>query len=312
MAVDGERREPSRSLAEAVAAIQAGDLAQTRLTRLSDLSRDEVRTLADAWDSIPEETRARLVSECEQLSEDRVELNFRRLMRLALEDQSPVVRQLAIGGLWEDESGDLLERLRQLLQKDGSPDVRAAAAGALERFAALGAAGSLRPNNAAELRAELLQTARDPDTSYTVQRRTLESLGPFASDPEVSALIRDAYASGDHGLQCSAVYAMGRSQESRWLPEILAELESEEPELRYEAARAAGQLGSADALPVLVEAAHDEDVEVRQAVIGAIGQIGGRGAVRALERLAADAGESDLELIEAALEDVNTILDPFA
>lgn len=311
MAVDGKAQEPSRSFADAVAAIQAGDLAQTRLTRLSDLSRDEARTLGDAWDSIPEKTRAKLVRECDELSEDRVDLNFRRLMRIALEDESPVVRQLAIGGLWEEESSEVLERLRQLLREDRSPDVRAAAAAALERFAALAAAGTLEPAKAAELRADLLRAASDSDETYTVQRRALEALGPFASDPEISSLIRDSYASDDHGLQCSAVYAMGRSQEPRWLPEILAELESAEPELRYEAARAAGQLGSTEALPALLDVSHDEDVEVRQAAIGAIGQIGGRGAARALERLAADASESDLELIEAALEDVSTMLEPF-
>jgi hypothetical protein len=42
-----------------------------------------------------------------------------------------------------------------------------------------------------------------------------------------------------------------------------------------------------------------------------MGQIGGRGAERALERLAEDAGEADLELIEAAMEEVGTLLEPF-
>jgi hypothetical protein len=32
--------------------------------------------------------------------------------------------------------------------------------------------------------------------------------------------------------------------------------------------------------------------------------------VRALERLAEDAGEADLELIQAAIDDVNTLLEP--
>jgi HEAT repeat protein len=103
---------------------------------------------------------------------------------------------------------------------------------------------------------------------------------------------------------------MGRSQDSQWLPTILAELESEDPEIRFEAARAAGLLGSADALPVLLHAARDEDAEVRHTAIGAIGQIGGRGAVRALERLAEDAGEADLELIESAIDDVNALIEP--
>ena len=106
------------------------------------------------------------------------------------------------------------------------------------------------------------------------------------------------------GCSAARLYAMGRSQDSRWLPTILVELESEDPEIRFEAARAAGLLGSADALPVLLEAARDDDAEVRHTAISAISQIGGRGAVRALERLAEDAGEADLELIESAIDEV--------
>jgi HEAT repeat protein len=156
----------------------------------------------------------------------------------------------------------------------------------------------------------LRRSAIDANAPYAVQRRALESLGPYASDPDVSSLISEAFDSDDHGLQCSAMYAMGRSQDSRWLPMILAQLESEDPEIRFEAARAAGLLGSTDALPVLLQAARDDDAEVRHVAIGAIGQIGGRGAVRALERLAEDAGEADLELIQSAIDDVNTLLEP--
>jgi len=65
-----------------------------------------------------------------------------------------------------------------------------------------------------------------------------------------------------------------------------------------------------DALTALLRAARDDDAEVRHEAIRAIAQIGGRGAVRALERLAEDAGESDLELIQAAVDDVNTLLEP--
>ena len=54
-----------------------------------------------------------------------------------------------------------------------------------------------------------------------------------------------------------------------------------------------------------------DDPEVRHTAINAIAQIGGRGAARALERLAEVAGEADLELIDAALEEVGTLLEPF-
>jgi HEAT repeat protein len=305
-----QQEEPRSLVAEAISAIRDGDLSQTQVVRLSDLSRSDARTLAAAWDSIPESHRADLVRRFDALSEERVELNFGRALRVALGDRSAVVRQLAVAGLWEDESSELLDRLRGLLETDESPDVRAEAAAALERYSGKAVAGSLDETVAKDLRDELQRSASDAGAPYAVQRRALESLGPYASNPEISSLIMDAFDSGDHGLRCSALYAMGRSQDSRWLPTILLDLESEEPEIRFEAARAAGLLGSADALPALLQAARDDDAEVRHVAIGAIGQIGGRGAVRALERLAEDAGEADLELIQAAVDDANTLLEP--
>jgi HEAT repeat protein len=303
--------EQQRSLlAEAIIALREGDLSQTQVARLSDLSRVNARELAAAWESIPEGNRIDLVRRFDELSEERVELSFGRALKIALGDRSAVVRQLAVAGLWEDESSELLDRLRDILENDESPDVRAQAAAALERFASKAAVGSLDESVASDLRDSLRGSVVDAATPYGVQRRALESLGPYAADPEISALISEAYDSEDHGLQCSALYAMGRSQDSRWLPTILAQLESEDPEIRFEAARAAGLLGSADALPVLLQAARDEDAEVRHTAIGAIGQIGGRGAVRALERLAEDAGEADLELIESAIDDVNALIEP--
>lgn len=304
-------RGPSRSLGEALEAFRRGDLSHTRVSRLSDLSRVEAGFLAEEWLTIPEQARADLVRRCDELSEERIDVNFRRALRVALDDPSAVVRQLAIAGLWEDDSAEFLERLKNLLQDDPSPDVQAEAAAALERYATKAVAGDLDDQETDGLRELLLQSVKSPDAPFGVQRKALESLGPFAADKAVATAIGDAYDSGDHGLQCSALYAMGKSLQSRWLPSILAELESDDPELRFEASRAAGALGNADALPILLDAAHDDDVDVRHAAINAIGQIGGRGAVRALERLTEDAGEADLELIDSTIEDVNALLEPF-
>jgi HEAT repeat protein len=306
-----EKEARARSLEDAIAAIRGGDLAVERLSRLSDLSRDGARTLASEWLTIPEPTREELVRRCEALGEERVELGFGRAMRVALSDPSPVVRQLAVSALWEDESRAVFEQLRTLFDDDPSPDVRASAAAALERFAGQAAAGTLSDDEATALRVDLLRAVNDPATPYAVQRRALEALGPLGAQPDVAAAIAEAYESGDHGLQSSAVYAMGRTLDPRWLPAILNELESDDAELRYEAARAAAALSSTDALPSLLAAASDEDAEVRHMAIAAIGQIGGRGAVRALERLSEDAGEADLELIEAAREEASLLLEPF-
>src|SRR4029078_12822353 len=158
---------------------------------------------------------------------------------------------------------------------------------------------------------DLLHAVRDQQTLYTVRRRALESLGALGIDPETEKQISEAYDSGDHGLQCSAIFAMGRSLDPAWLPTILANLDDEDAELRFEAARSAGLLGSPDSLPALLAAAQGEDAEVRHAAISAIAQIGGRGASASLELVAEEAGGADLELIEMALDEVTTMLEPF-
>lgn len=311
MEMETEQANRARALVDAFAAIRGDDLSQTWLARFSDLSREGIRIFAREWAELPETARVDVVRRLDELSEERVELNFGRALRVALEDPSPVVRQLAIAALWEEESGDFRERLRVMLKDDASPDVRAEAASALGRYAQRASVASHPGEVGLSLRDDLVRAVSSEASSYAEQRRALESLGPFAGEPEVAETIQGAFESGDHGLQCSAVRAMGLSRESRWLPLILSELQSEEPEPRFEAARAAGLLGSADALPLLLDAARDDDPEVRHTAINAIGQIGGRGAVRALERLAEDAGEADLELIEAALDEVGTLLEPF-
>jgi HEAT repeat protein len=301
----------TRSLHDVLAELRDGDYSEARVARLSDLSREDGRVLAQAWPAFPEETREAIVRRIDELSEERLDVNFRRALRVALEDPSATVRQLAVSALWEEDSTDLLSRFEDLLVQDTSEDVRAQAAAALEPYVARAAEGELGKAEADRLR-DLLLAATSPNEPLVVQRRALEALGPLGSDPQVRDLIREFYESDEQAMRCSAVYAMGRSLQSEWMPEILAELENDEAELRYEAVRAAGAMGSQDALPGLLSAARDEDAEVRHAAISAIGQIGGRGGARALERLADDADEADFELIEAALEDVNSLLNPFS
>ena len=301
----------TRSLRDVLAELRAGDLSHSRVARLSDLSREDGRILARSWQDFPEETREAIVRRIEELSEERIDVNFRRALRVALDDPSATVRQLAVSALWEEDSTDLLGRFEALLEQDASEDVRAQAAAALEPYVARAAQGELDEVEADRLR-DVLLAATSPNEPLVVQRRALEALGPLGNDPQVRNLITEFNESDEQGLRCSALYAMGRSLRSEWMPDILAELENDEAELRYEAARAAGALGSQDALPGLLAAARDEDAEVRHAAIAAMGQIGGRGGARALERLAEDADEADLELIDSTLEDVNSLLEPFS
>jgi HEAT repeat protein len=103
---------------------------------------------------------------------------------------------------------------------------------------------------------------------------------------------------------------MGRTLQARYWSTILSEPSSDDAEVRDAAARAAGHLGYTEALPALAELAKDEDAEVRQAAINAMGEIGGTAATRYLRRLAEDASDTEIELIEAALEDASIVSDP--
>jgi HEAT repeat protein len=277
---------------------------------LSDLGRADGRAFGEAWPTLPESTRLAVVKLMEELAEDRLELNFGRALRVALADPSAAVRQLAITALWEEDGADLLSLLLPLVIADPSQDVRAAAATVLGRFAERAAAGELDGAIADDLRETLASLAEDETTSYLLRCRALEAVGVFSDDERVRTLIQDAYASDDQSIQASGLHAMGRGRDRRWLAILLDELKSPEPELRFEAARACGLLGDDEAVAELAEVVDERDPEIRHAAITALGQIGSRGAVRVLRNLVASARESDEELVEAALEEAMTAIDP--
>jgi len=237
------------------------------------------------------------------LLEERFDLDFGRALRVALDDSSPVVRQLAVAALWDDDGADLPDRLLTMLRDDPSPDVRAAAAQQLGRHVERAATGDLDRPASDRLRLALHDVLADDEAPPVVRRRALEAVASFGSDPVVTALIDEAFDSDEPGLRASAVYAMGRTMDARWLNALADEFDSDDGELRFEAARACGAIGDDRIVPALAALTDDDDVEVRHAAIAALGQIGGRAASRVLENLANEAAEADAELIEAALNE---------
>ncbi len=274
------------------------------VAKFSDLGRAAARIFAAGWPTLPDSTRAEVVREMNALSEDRLDINFGRALRLGLEDASPEVRQLAIEALWEDERTDLAERLLALLDADSSIGVRAEAARALARFADVAAEENAISPWADRLRSALIDAASNEAEPSLVQRAALEAVAVFQECDTVQQLIRDAYDSGDADLEAGAIHAMGRSGDERWLDPVLDSLESEDPEMRYEAALASGHLLDERALPKLRIAAEDEGPEVRHAAISSISRIGGKEATRLLLSLVDNAPEADVEIIEDALEEM--------
>lgn len=289
------------TLADALTTIGQGSFRAVDFRGLSDLSRADAAELARIWPEFAEEARVRAVMLMDELAEETVELNFSRALRIALDDPSPAVRQLAVDALWEDDSTELCDRVLAILASDDSQDVRAAAAKGLARFADVACAGELDDALTDRIWRALSTTAADPAEPFLVRRRALESLAVFGSRPEVVELIRDAYDADDPGHHAGALYAMGRTLDPRWLDILLHELDSEDAEMRYEASRAAGAIGDVRAIPGLASAAIDEDNEVRQEAILSLGRIGGPASVRVLRGLAETASPADQQAIADAL-----------
>jgi HEAT repeat protein len=88
-------------------------------------------------------------------------------------------------------------------------------------------------------------------------------------------------------------------------------MQSDDAEMRFEAATAAGSIGDDEAIPHLGELAGDEDAEVQEAAIGALGLIGGPQARSALHSIAAEYSDPRmLEAVTDALSEADFVEDP--
>jgi HEAT repeat protein len=238
----------------------------------------------------------------EKLTDESVEFNFNRVYRVALTDPDPVIRQLAIRDLWEDRGADLPALFIQILRSDESNDVRAAAADALSVTADAVAANESDALDADELIELLGSIVDDPTESPIVRRRALGAVAAFGNDDRVIDMIRRALDDDDQAMVAGAVFAMGRTTSERWTSELFELLQSEDAELRFEAARAAGSIGDQDVVPELAELVYDPDTEVRAAAIDALGEIGGAAAIRVLRQVEEDEEFEEQEIVDDALD----------
>lgn len=269
---------------------------------LSDLGNSRLARFAPVWKAMPAGRRASLLRHLADAGDSNVDLDYRAPARLALQDESAIVRLAAIDLLWEDESRALLNQLLDLSQYDSSLTVRAAAAGALGRFVLAGELGKLADEDNARLQRILAGIWMNRGGDVEWRRRALESLSNCGA-AMVPGAIAEAWHSDDDLLRTSAVYAMGRSCDRRWDETVLEALEDSEPSLRHEAIRASGELEIEEALPLLCELLHEDDDETRAAAIYALGEIGGKRAQQVLEELAEAALASEDEALLEAVED---------
>lgn len=280
------------------------------LTFLSDLSAVERVELAARWQQIPLERRRRMMRYLVQLGEDNVEYDFDSLCLQAIEDDDTQVRKSAAEGLWESHSSSVMNRLLEHLSDDESPAVRAAAALSLGHFVYRAEMGEMRAAQAQRLRDTLLASYHDTTQPTDVRRRAMEAVSYLSDDAEVTAAINAAYGSDDAKMQVSAVHAMGRNMDVRWLATVLRETQSELGEMRYEAARAAGEISDKRATSRLIDLLVDTDSEVRLAAVWALGQVGGQAATNALKRIVQSEDEAMREAAADALAEARLNDDP--
>lgn len=279
-------------------------LKTAKLTNLSQLSQEELEDVARVWQGIDPERRLQIVQRLNDLSEDNPEYDFSAVLIARLKDADPRVRAAAVEGLWEYEQRDLIPTLTDLLRNDEDARVRAAAALALGRFVVLGEFESLRPADLTSVEDVLTETINDLAEAEEVRARAVEAIGA-RSEPWVRDLIADAYTSGAHRMQVSAVHAMGRSCDAYWLPDVIQQLQSDDAELRYEAATAAGMIGDEGAVEHLAFLINDEDAEVQEVAIEALAEIGGTEARMVLTRQLRNSQEHVREAAREALSSMD-------
>ena len=273
------------------------------LYRLSDLEQSEIDALATIWPQLPLSRRQALMEDIEELSENDTLLSFEALGCFAIRDEDAKVRLAAVSTLWDYEDRNLVPIFLDRLSSDSNAEVRAAAAGALGQYVYAGEVDEIPAKLLKTIEEVLLGVVNSGDVP-DVRRASLESLG-YSSREEVAPLIEAAYSSKDKEWVASALFAMGRSANRAWQPQVMAMLESNLPILRCQAARAAGELEIEAALPLLMELLGDTNDDTRLASIWALSQIGGEGVQEVLEQMYEDAeDDQEIEALDLALDNL--------
>ena len=274
------------------------------LYHLSDLEEPQLQQLEDVWSQVTDQRRQSILEDIEELGETNLTLSFEEFSRFTVRDSDPRVRELSVRVLWEYESPSLAPLYLDLLAKDSQVNVRAVAATALGKFVYLGEIDDLPQEMLDQIVDRLLEIYRSSEAQQ-VRRSALESLG-YSSREEVNSLIESAYHSGVQDWIASALIAMSRTAHQKWEPYVIEMLESDEDDVRYEAARAAGELETKKAKPLLMAMLDDSSSEIRMAAIWSLSQIGGEGVEDALIQLYEETeDDEEADLIDLALDNLS-------
>ena len=277
-----------------------------RLLRgFSDLSSHDLRELSTLWQDVPALRKQSILEDLEDLSEKDTLVCFDEMAKTILNDPEPMARVLAIRLLWECEDAKIVPTIIDLMMTDPEEGVRSTAASLLGRFVYLGELDQIPEPVKLSIVKNLLEVVGGEDL-LQVRIRALESLG-YSGHPKVPALIKSAYESRETQWVASSLCAMGRSADDQWADYVQEKLDSGDPDILFEAVRAAGELeltGALDQLFAILEES-ENDEEVHLAAIWSLSQIGGSEVKDRLQELLENSeSDEEMEWIEKALENL--------
>lgn len=276
------------------------------LHQFSDLNPADLAALKQAWPQVKPERKVSLLEDLEMIAESDTLVNVDELSEFALTDPEPTVRIIATRLLWETANPKLINIFLDMMEKDSDEVVRASAATALGQFVYQGEVEEISELMLKKIVEKLLSVVKGADKPI-VRRRALESLG-YSMNDQIPVLLRKSIAMKEPEWKASALFAMGRSLNPVWKPEIARFLSDPDPLVQLEAVRAAGNLEFHEASEVLMEMLEEEEIddEIRLAVIWSLSQIGGDGVRHRLEELLDEVeDDEEADLIEEALDNLS-------
>lgn len=276
------------------------------LSELSGIGKSEAQELTEFLSFWNLERVQDLYARLTSLIESDLQMEFDAVFIEGLDSGDAVTRALSVTGLGESADATLPRHLLRLLRNDESEDVRIAAALGLSRMATLAHEDKLPARQAVDLQASLTDCFNDELETSDVRRRALEALGVFQGEA-IEAFIEIGYEEGEEGneddarMRQSAIHAMGRNCNPKWVEFVLIELDSADEACRFEAVTALGLIGNEEHLEHLLKVMDDQDIEVQTAAVRAMGFIGGAQAQRTLRNLLTSTEPAVVEAAEDSL-----------
>jgi len=275
------------------------------LSELSGLHTDEASLLAQEWAEWPHSRLRQLLKQLVQVSEKDGTLEFEVVFKFALRSTDGEARVLAVNGLRNSKDRTLISFMIELLLYDDHIPVREAAAETMAYFCVMACDHRLHVHDEQRLRSALYSIAKSSTDPPSLKHLALEAVAVFEG-PDVMELIKTAYQDERTDTRRSALRAMGKNGDPRWLNIVLSELDSPDTAIRYAGTIVLGQLGNEEHVITLGLLLDDQDLDVQLAAVESLIQIGG---AEAKILLAATVRSSEPSVSQAAMEGIQELMD---